>query len=266
MTFDSREKSRYSGQPVECYRFAMGSTLWLFTSADQAVVLPSGTYEPNTLQRGELDHSQEDQAGSLEISVPRDHPIAVLFIPGAPPSTVSLTVYRAHRGELTDPAVIFMGSVAGVSFTGSEAKLICLPISQILKRRMPALGFQTQCNWALYSPGCGVARASFRDVVTLSAVNGVAINSADFAMQPDGWYENGWLETPAGEVRFIVSHVSNLVMLVSALTSLAAGQTAYVFAGCDRTETACRTKFNNIVNHMGFARIPTRNPHDGSIA
>ena len=42
MTYDAREKSRYLGQPVEGFRFAQGSNLWLYTSADRTITLPAG--------------------------------------------------------------------------------------------------------------------------------------------------------------------------------------------------------------------------------
>ena len=42
MSYDEREKSRYLGQPVEGFRFAQGSNLWFYTSADRAITLPAG--------------------------------------------------------------------------------------------------------------------------------------------------------------------------------------------------------------------------------
>ena len=266
MSFDSRETSAYSGAPVECYRFVQGSSVWLFTSADADVVLPSGTYAREVIRSGQLDHSQEAGAGELEVRLPRDNPVARLFVTYLPPQRVALTVYRAHRGEESTPATFFLGEVAATRFEDSEAILSCLPISQALRRRIPVLVYQTQCNWPLYSAGCGVSQTAFRDPILIGTVSGVIVTSADFALRTSGWFRNGWLEGPTGERRWIVEHVGNTVTLLAPLAGLAPGQAAYAFAGCDRTETVCAAKFGNLVNHLGFARIPNRNPYQGSVA
>lgn len=265
MTFDASEKSTYFGAPLECYRFAMGDQLWLLTSGDRTVVLTSGTYMPSVISRGELDHSQEDGAGVLQVKVPRSSALAGLYVAGLPSRLLSLVLYRAHRGGEANAVVAFMGTVSALTVEGPEATLTCSPVSAAFRRRVPGLQFQSQCNWALYSLGCGLAAADFRDTVTVSTVSGVTVTSAGLALRADGWFRNGWLEGPDGEKSFIVEHVGNTVTLMTVLPSLAAGQTAFAFAGCERTEAVCAGKFNNLANHLGWARIPARNPHDGSI-
>ena len=266
MTFDSREKSRYSGAPVECFRFAHGQSVWLFTSADREVVLPAGTFTPAVVQRSELDHSQEDGAGSVEVRIPLDLPLVSAFIGFVPATPVSVTIYRAHRTEESDYKATFVGTVASVVFEGSEAVLTCSPISGTFRRRVPGQTFQSQCNHPLYGPGCGLDRNSFRDVCTVGSVSGSTVTSTDFGARANGYFTNGWLEDPAtGEVRWIVDHVGSTVTLMNPFPALAGGQTVNAFAGCDRTEATCAAKFNNLVNHLGFPRVPGRNPHDGSI-
>jgi len=265
MTYDAREQSTHGGAPVECYRFAMGDRLWLLTSADRTVVLPSGTYMPAVISRGELDHSQEDGAGTLQVKVPRSSALAGLYVAGLPSRLLSLVLYRAHRGDEANAVVAFTGTVAALTVEGPEATLTCAPVSAAFRRRLPGLQFQSQCNWPLYSLGCGLSAADYRDTVTVSTVSGVTVTAAGFAARASGWFRNGWLEGPDGEKRFIVDHVGNAVTLMTPPASLAAGQTAYAYAGCDRTESACASKFNNLANHLGWARIPARNPHDGSI-
>ena len=266
MTFDSREQSIYQGQPVECFRFQQGPDLWLMTSADQPVTLLSGTYTPETITPAQLDHSQEQGAGNLEIRLPRANALASRFVDYLPPARVDLTVYRAHRGEEAAAVVFFLGSIGSIRFESSEAILTAVPLSQALKRRIPMLSYQSQCNWPLYSTGCGVNAGAFRDTIQIGTVSAATVTSADFALRADGWFTNGWLEGASGERRFIVSHVGNTVQLIAPMTGLAAGQIAHAFAGCDRTEAVCIAKFNNLPNHLGFARIPNRNPFQGSVA
>lgn len=265
MSYASRETSRSGGAPVECYRFVQGSSLWLWTTADVPVVLPTGTYSPATLERGGIDLSAEEEGGSLELTVPRGNPVALLFRDYLPATPVSLTVFRAHRGEESDVRVRFLGTVASVRFDGPSAMLVCQPLRSVFRRSVPGLRYQSQCNWSLYGTGCGVSPASFRDTVTIGTVSGVSVTSGDFAARASGWFRNGWLELPTGERRFIVAHVGDTVTLMNPLPALVPGAVVAAYAGCDRTEAACSSKFANLQAFFGFPRIPTRNPHSGSV-
>ena len=260
MTFDSREKSRNDAQPVECYRFAQGDRLWLLTTADQAVTLPTGTYQPDVLVRGALNHNQEDGSGSLEITVPRDSSIAEPFILFVPTTRITLTVYRAHRGDESLAEVKFVGTVSSVVFDGSAAKVRCAPLQAAFTRTVPRQTFHGACAWALYGPGCGVDSGAFRDTALLGTVSGITLTSSDFALRASGWYTNGWLQGPGGDIRFVVDHVGSTVTLMSAMPGLASGQTVQIFAGCARTEAVCASKFANLDNFLGFPRIPSRDP------
>ena len=261
MTYDTREKSQYEGEPVECYRFTHGASTWLFTSADRAITLPAGTFEPDTISRGEQDHSQEDGAGTIEVVMPRTSPVAGLFIPYIPVLAVNLTVYRAHRGEESTSIALFVGRVSNCRFVGSEAIMLATPISQMLKRRLPRVESQHQCNWTLYGPGCEVLLANFSDPILVTTVTGSTVVSGDFTGRPDGWYNGGWLERSDGDKRFVVDHVGNTVTLMNPFIDLASLETVTAVAGCDRLEPTCETKFSNLDNHFGFARIPFLNPH-----
>ena len=265
MSFDTRERSQYAGEPVECYRFSRPGELWMLTSADRPITLPSGTYVPAPVTRGAIKQSQEDQTGTLEITLPQEHELSQLFLAETPTERTAVIVYAAHRGDESDPAAIFVGNVASARFEPPSATLVCVPIMAAFRRTVPLLRFQRTCNWPLYGPGCGVDAAAFRDAATVSAVSGADIVAAAFALRPDGWYTNGWIENDAGERRFIVGHVGNTVTLMVPFRSLTPGTVLHAFAGCDRTEATCASKFDNLVNHFGFARIPTRNPHTGAI-
>jgi len=269
MTFDSREQSQHDGQPVECFRFVKGSDAWLLTSADRAIDLPTGTYTPAQITRGESDQSQEDEAGALEVTLPRSHAIAQLFVAFLPTTVLTLTVFRAHRGDESLAVIRWVGTVASVRFDGPQATLTCLPVDGAFRRAVPGLRYQGQCNWALYGDGCGVDRNAFKFSGTISlppTLGGTAISITGLNAQPDGWYTNGWIEAPDGEVRFIVAHTGNELRIMNPFAGdVGSGTPVEVFPGCDRSEATCVSKFNNLVNHLGFPRIPTHNPHVGGV-
>ena len=124
MSYSDLEGSRCAGEPVECFRFAQGGNLWLYTSADRTVALPQGVFIPEPIARTELDFSQEDAAASVDVTVPRVNPVAQLFVTNLPSTAITLVIYRAHRGSETASIVPFSGRVTRARFEESEAVLM----------------------------------------------------------------------------------------------------------------------------------------------
>jgi uncharacterized phage protein (TIGR02218 family) len=262
--YDVFERSTFLGEPVEGFRFAQAATVWRFTSADVDVNFSTGTYVREAIVHEALDYSQEDTAGNAVVRVPKGNAVAALYVSYIPTSKVNLTIYRKHRGDPQEIA-IFIGTVVSCSFEGPEAVLLCAPISQSLGKKVPSIVFGSQCNWNLYGTGCTASKAAFSDPATVSSVSGLVVRAAAFALRPDGWFDNGWLETTDAQRRFIVSHVGDALTLMNSFPSLAVGASVTAVAGCQRTEAICQSKFANLVNHLGFPRVPTRNPYEGSV-
>ena len=265
MTYAARETSKYSGKPIELYRFAQGVTLWLYTSGDTTYTKGSEVYVPETISRNAIDQNNEDGAGSIDIVVPRDNDVARLWISYLPVTPVGVTIYRVHRGD-TEIVTSFVGKVSTVRFEDSEATITAMPISEALRRQIPSSSYQRPCNHSLYDGGCGLNKTAFRVTGTLSSVSGVTIKSAAFATKPDGWFTTGFVERADGDIRFVMAHVGDTITLMNPFPALAAGESMNAYAGCDRSEGTCSTKFNNLPNHLGYARIPTKNPFNGSIS
>jgi uncharacterized phage protein (TIGR02218 family) len=265
MTFDSREKSTYQGQPVEGYKFAQGDNIWKYTSADESFTLPSGLYEPAVISRSEMSFSEEDTGETLEISVARDNPIAELFIAELPSNPIWVTIFRAHRGDEDLAVTIFAGKVIRAKFEESEAILTAGSLITVLSRAIPPLTMQTQCNHYLYSPECGVDSSTHRDQITVTGISGSQVTAAEFALKADDYFRGGRLVTPEGDQRFIAAHTGDTVTLLSPLPGLAIGMICWAYYGCDHTESTCATKFSNLDQHLGWARIPSRNCFEGRI-
>jgi uncharacterized phage protein (TIGR02218 family) len=277
MGFREWEESTQFGSPLDFYKFEMGSTIWRFIGADTPMAIhdiPIGDSPyvfGGPITRTAADMSQEDTAGAIVVTVDRANAIAQLGIAYAPPTKVAVTIFQIHRADFdpfldNDPeqSVVFAGEVSGWSFEGSQVRLTCVPSSQALGRLIPVLRYQSQCNWALFGTGCGLSAAAFKVTAVLDAVAGVTLTDSQFATKPDGWFINGWVQRSTGERRFIVDHVGSVVTLMNPFPAdLVAGESVDAFAGCDRTEAVCAAKFANLVNHMGWARIPSRNPHGG---
>ena len=267
MTFDTREQSTYGGAPVELYEFTCGVLSWRYTSADvsslPAVIGGDLPFVPAVISRGDIDQSDEDSQGSLEITVLRTCPVAQLFLPDLPAAPVKLTLWRMHRGD-TDVIQSWAGEIAAVQFAGSTAKLTGIPVSRTLRRQVPGTTFQSQCNWVLFSPQCALAKASYKVVGTLTAVSGQTITAAAFGAHPDGYFNGGWVESLSGETHWIVQHVGNVLTLMTPFVAAAVGWTINAYPGCNRTIAACAA-FGNLQHHCGFSFTPSNNPFVGGI-
>lgn len=265
MSFDDTEASVEGASPRELYQFEQGAQSWSFTGADADVVYAGVTYTKVTMGRTQADFSQEENAGGIEISMPAANPVAQRYIGFQPTTPLYVTVLRVHRDG--SAGIEFRGRMTNINFDGPQATLTCTPLGADLVHQVPGLTYQTQCNHALYGPGCDLDPLAFRTIATVSLVEGFLVHAAAFAAKPDGWFDHGWVELTAGERagdrRFISSHAGEVLTLTAPFLGLVAGDTVHAFAGCDRTEATCAAKFDNLERHLGFSRIPILNPHLG---
>lgn len=201
----------------------------------------------------------------MEITVPVTNPVAALFIGDVPSTPVWITVYRAHRGDETQVITIYSGKITRARYRGAEAVLVGTSVGAMMMRTLPVLEMQTPCNHILYSAECGANPTASRDSVTITTVDGVTITSNDFALQPDQWFRGGRLQTAEGEMRFIGDHVGNTITLISPLPGLKSLDVVYAYWGCDHLEATCASKFGRLDSHLGWSRIPGRNPFTGSV-
>ena len=261
MTYTSRESSVASGRPVELYRFALGAQRWTYTSGQTAVVYQSETYQPVTIKRSGIEQGNEINRAGLEITLPRDNPLAGLFVASPPEGVVSVTIYRFHVGD-AETIVLWKGRVGGARLSGSELALKCEPVATSLKRTGLRARYQLICRHALYSAGCGALKDSFRVDGTVSAVSGTTVQVAAAASKPDGYFVAGMLAIDDGS-RMIVGHAGINLTLVAPMRSLSAGMAVRLYAGCDHSTATCKNRFGNLANYGGFPFIPLKNPFAG---
>lgn len=281
MTYHSAETSQYNAQPVELYKFVHGLVSYCYTSGDVDFVYRGETYVADAVSRSQIDQSQEDHAGSLDITVPRESSVASLFIAYLPTTPVSVTVYRLHRGSANDVVTAFQGRVNSATFNENECRLFCAARSEVMARVIPVAVYQPQCNHVLYSQskafdldggsraqtvGCGVSKDNYRVRVSVSYTDGDTLAAAGLGSKPDGWFTYGYIERVSdGDVRWITSHSGGVVTLSYPFQDLTPGEALNAFPGCNGTEATCRDKFANVVNFGGFTRMPSKNPYTSSI-
>lgn len=267
MTYDARELSLESGEPVEMYHFVRGNTHSRYTSAKSAVTYLGETWEPALIQRDRIEFTTEKGRNNLKVATTRDFEIADLFRAMPPTDVILLTVHRMHVGEI-EGAVIWAGRVLNCEFTNSTASLTCEPISTSLQRVGLRRMYQRQCPHVLYGSQCKANKASFSVPVTVGSVTGLVVTSASFGLYADGYFAGGYIDFVINgntERRFITDHTGTSITLNLTLDGLAAGSSIVAYAGCDHSLATCNSKFNNAKNYGGMPFIPIKNPFSGSI-
>ena len=266
MSYDAKEQSQTGGSPVEMYLFTCGSTAWHFASSDDDQLGPGSVlYSPTVISRGEIDASDEDQQGALEVTLLRTNAVAAQFIAGLPVAPVYLTIYRQHRSD-TEVVQLWSGQVASAKFDNTTVVLSCMPGGAFLQRTVPGGCYQASCNWALYSTQCGVNKSTYAESGTLASMTGTTLNITISHDRASGYFTNGFILTAAGDRRWILSHTRlsstvAQVVLMTSISTITTGAALVVYPGCDHTIAACTTKYANQQRFLGFPYLPIRNPY-----
>lgn len=266
MTYDLREESLQSGEPIELYQFTYGENSYHYTSAKDAVEQMVHTWQPAFLKRDSVDFSAEKGRNNLKIETNRQMAIADLYRIMPPSEMILFTLYRFHAND-QEVVVIWSGRLLNVEFESSKATLVCEPITTSLKRTGLRRLYQRQCPHLLYGDSCKVNKADFSITTNLSAISGTVLNSASFGLYADQYFAGGYIEfhwNGVTERRFITEHTGAKITINIPLMELAVGSAITAFAGCDHAKETCHTRFNNVLNYGGFPYIPQKNPFGGN--
>lgn len=265
MSYDAIERSDEQGQPVELYTFSRGTLVWLFTSADLPRTVDSQTFATvrGGIRRPSIAQGAELNRQTLKLAVPRDFPIVTLFRGGVPSDPIVLRIQQYHESD-GEVIGVWGGRVVNAARMGSMAELACEPVYTSVRSVGLRRKYQRMCPHVLYGPSCRLDAADFRLSTTTETVAGAVVTSADFATQPDGYWEGGWLEweiaTGIFERRFISGHTADSLELMTQPVGLLPGTSVNVYPGCDHTLATCGDKFANRDNYGGMPDIPQKNP------
>ena len=178
-------------------------------------------------------------------------------------ATVKLErVFMATWGDTSAGTVLlFQGVVAESEFGRTEARLTVKSALELLNIKMPRNLYTPNCIHTLFDSGCGLNKASFGVVGSISAGSTTRLLNCTLA-QAAGWFDQGTITFTSGlnngVSRNIQSYTSGQIVLnypLSIAPGTGDGFTAY--PGDDKTQSPCANKFNNIVSFRGFPYIPT---------
>lgn len=250
---------------TELLTFSQGPTRWRYALGDRDITRDALTWTVvRGLKRGRIVQSAEEQRAPLEIRAPYTLGVLELWRPYPPTEKVAVLLQRLRH---SDNALLYgwAGVVGGIEEDTREAKLTCLTHMAAMNAAGLNRVVGVNCTLALYGVGLGMCNAdpeTHRADVTVSFSSGTTLKGAEFAANGDGWFRGGFIRwTVEGRVhhRFIVEQLGDTATLMSPAT-LPAGTVVAAYPGCERTLTACDTKFNNAVNHGGIHTLPKESP------
>lgn len=268
MSFDSRERSLDSGQPIRLYQFSRGVLRWLYNTSDRDITHNNQLFKAI---RGGISDDGIRQAGetsvnALKITAPATLEVAQLYR-GVPPSAdIDLVIFDLHYGE-TDFAVAWVGEIAAVRWPAVDrCQITCDPMSVSMGQQGLRMTWERSCPHALYERGCLVNRDLFRVDADVQSLDGAAISSGEFEGYPDGYFTAGYVEWPIGsgefERRAVQAHAGSVLQLLGGTAGIALGASVRAYPGCDQTMPTCDERFDNALNHGGVD-LAGKSPFDG---
>lgn len=262
MSYASEEVRQSGSQPRELFLFEAVGKSFAFTSGDTTIVYLGSVYDPETIDRTEVDQSAEVTSGEIKIYLPKANPLAQLFVPYLPTSPMSVTVFGQHLGD-ADTFVIFQGYVASARFT-DQCELSCKPDATKLQQNIPQQFYQSACNHIFGDAGCkkDLSTVTYPGVISAISPDGLTLTVPGFTSLPHSLL--GGVLRRGDDYRMIVSHVGAVIKLLSGIAGLAVSDSVLGTAGCQNTFASC-SEHNNVANFLGFDLIPILDPFNGSV-
>jgi uncharacterized phage protein (TIGR02218 family) len=263
-TYDQLESSTEASRPIELYEFAMGSTFYRYTSAEDEITIGSDVYTPLAIARGKTEQGSDQNSRSLKVTMPASNELAQEYVDVPPGQKVSLNIFRYQRDEtpsFTTQVLLFKGRVQGVRFPndGHSAEFAIRSIETALNRNLPRYSYAGMCQHILYSNDCGAVATSFDHSGTASSISGNTITVSG-AGGSGLDFVGGYLRpTGTNDFRMITAQSGDVLTLLLPFQVDPTGETMQVFAGCDHLiEGDCALVFDQVANFGGFGFVPNR--------
>jgi uncharacterized phage protein (TIGR02218 family) len=223
-------QSGFTGSEIES---ALGFSV---DNLEATGALQSGVLDSARLKAGDFDHAE------IEIRLVNWQDVSQQIL-----------LRKGHLGEVSFGEQGFTAEVRGLSHLLNQPK-----------GRLYKFG----CDANLGDGRCQVnlAAAAYRGTATVTAVSDDhRIQVSGLGLYADDWFTRGKLQWATGANVNRMSEIKRHRKLASYAAldlwsapafPMAIGDTALIFAGCDKQFSTCRTKFFNATNFRGFPHMP----------
>lgn len=258
---------------ADLYTFTLqNGAVYYYTDADITLVYDTHTFVHNELrlQRTGTKLTTGLEVDTMSINVyPQSTDLmnGVTFLKALAQGQIDGAIVKVDRaimtawGDLSNGVIsMFIGRVSEANMSRTNAVITVKSELELLNIQMPKNLYNLSCIHTLYDAGCTLAKTSFQ--TTTSINSGSTTTTLKFTdAQATGYFEQGFLVFTSGAnnglKRTIKTHTNGTLTLALALPSIpAVGDTFTIYAGCDRTQSTCVNKFNNLLHFRGFPFIP----------
>ncbi len=158
---------------------------------------------------------------------------------------------------------LWTGITGDVTADRTEVQIEVSSLLRILQGSFPRNFTLPTCNNTLYDSACTMVKTTFQGLGTVAAGSWTTAQFNSNLTNIDDYFDLGWIVWTSGQNNGLVRTVktyknaSGNVLLTYPLPYVPlSGDTFTAFAGCDKTQTTCTTKFNNVIHYRGFPYMP----------
>jgi len=174
------------------------------------------------------------------------------------------TLFMSNYGNTSNGAVVnFLGDVTNVDECGrSHAKFTVTSLTHRLDTPLPRKLIQPACPHTLFDSGCTLTKGGFavNRSIQAGSTQTLLIPSVAFT-QADGYFDLGTGTFTSGANNgfsfTIKKHTGGQLQLHVPLPFVVnAGDAFICYPGCDKLQSTCQNKFNNLINFGGAPYVP----------
>lgn len=244
----------------ELYKFTLGSTVWCFTSGDRQESYDGRNYVPIAISRSSIEYKNDMSKDVLEITIDRKNDFAKKCLDDEIYAKVKLELFVKEDNQFN---VYWNGRLSIVKTNKGVITLVFESNMSDLRRVGGRRKAQRTCDHALYGSRCRVNKDNFFISGIISSITSSGLVISECASKPNAYFSGGQVLFSDGISVYISQHIGANINLMRGKKSAKIGDSVNVYAGCDKSVSSCKTKFNNLNNFGGFPYMPTKNPFVG---
>lgn len=258
---------------ADLYTFTLsGGTVLRYTSADITITLGGVTWARGPLlRRGKITNKIGMSVDALDLYVNSSRQadtingVPVLqFLASGGLDGAYLLLERAYGASwsagMTDKIYKFSGRINDVKVSRNEAAVTVQSDMELLNAKVPRNLYQSGCLNTLGDTACTVNRAA----LTVGGIVSGTPTKTQFGCnlgQAAKYFELGVVTFTSGQnagvARTVRQWNSGLMTLIAPLPFVPApGDTFTASPGCDKTQSTCTSRFNNVIHFRGMPYIP----------
>lgn len=194
----------------ELYKITIGEQIFHFTSGAKMITLDDTVYIPKTINRENIQASQEMEKNSLKITMPIFDDFSQMMIGSFLEETVLVEIFERKTG-LT--RFLWRGRLQNISPNDSELEFDFDSDYTELMAMGNRLRYQRTCPHVLYQAGCNLNRDDFAVKTTVISYSSTTVNVRH--LDVDGYFNIGMITNNINQLIGIESQKSGELKLMN---------------------------------------------------